>query len=262
MPPTPLSPRVRPRRSIGSSGRDGRGAGRFAAQAAGELLLTAGAVLVLFVVWQLWWTNLGAAETQRQAVTDMSRSFVGPSRPVDNEVDYGDPPTNTHDPEYGDSIGVLYIPRFGSDYSRPIVHGTGTDVLDSLGLGHYEDTAMPGEVGNFAMAGHRQTNGKVLDLIHTLELGDRIHVRTADGYYTYTMTDRRIVAPTDTAVVAPDPWNPGSSPTQRVLTLTSCHPRYGDTERYIVHARLTGWRPSEAGPPAEISSAVVADTEE
>ena len=129
-------------------------------------------------------------------------------------------------------------------------------MLDTLGLGHYPGTAMPGQVGNFAVAGHRQTRGKVLDLIHTLRPGDRTHVRTAAGYYSYTVESSEVVAPTTIEVIAPDPEHPGAEPTRRLLTLTSCHPRYGDTERYIVHAALDSWRPAQAGPPAEISATV------
>ncbi|MCT1602361.1 class E sortase [Kocuria sp. p3-SID1433] len=131
--------------------------------------------------------------------------------------------------------------------SRPVIVGTTAEVLDSLGLGPYPGTAMPGEEGNFAVAGHRQTDGAVLDHIDALQEGDRIHVRTADGYYTYLYSEAQIVLPTQTDVIAPVPGEPGAPADGRYMTLTSCHPRFGDTERIIVHAELESWRRT---PPA------------
>ncbi|MHC5557774.1 class E sortase [Kocuria sp. U4B] len=238
----------------------GRGGRLSAVQVAGELLLTAGVVVGLFVVWQLWWTNLDATATQQEVAAELAQDFGGPLQPTPGDsTGHGDPVV-AHAPGYGQGLGIMYIPRFGDDYARPVMEGTGTDVLDALGLGHYQATAMPGGIGNFAVAGHRQTHGRVLDLIHTLTPGDRIHVRTAEGYYTYAVESTAVVAPTETRVIAPDPQDPGAAPTRRLLTLTSCHPRYGDAERYIVHAALASWRPARTGPPAEIAAAVAADT--
>ncbi|WP_445298418.1 class E sortase [Kocuria rosea] len=280
-----------PAEPTGPATTGGRDAVRRAARTAGELLITVGLVLVLFVVWQLWWTNLDASETHGQAVTRMADEFGGPTapnleapvwtRPDDppggnavggsgdatssagrrmDDGEVGTPPVAAP-PGYGEALGIVYVPRFGADYARPVMQGTGRDVLDTLGLGHYPSTAMPGQVGNFALAGHRQTNGKVLDLVHTLVPGDRIHVRTAQGYYTYVFRDSEIVLPTETRVLAPVPSDPAARPTERVLTLTTCHPRYGSTERFIAYAVLESWRPTAAGPPAEIAATVADETE-
>lgn len=233
-----------------------------AASVLGELLLTLGVLVLLYVAWQLWWTNLAADAAQEEAVGEMSQEFDGPLEPsLGNAPDLsavGEPVVM--DPvAVGEGIGVVYIPRLGEDYSRPVIEGTTPEVLDTLGLGHYEGTAMPGDEGNFSLAGHRQTNGAVLDAIDTLQEGDRIHVRTADGYYTYLYASTEIVLPTDTGVIAPVPGEPGKPADGRYLTLTSCHPRFGDTERIIVHAELESWRPSSAGPPPEIADVVQRD---
>ena len=148
---------------------------------------------------------------------------------------------------------MVYIPRFGEDYQRPAAQGSSNDVIDALGLGHYEGSAMPGGVGNFSLAGHRQTRGKVLNDIDLLQNGDHIYVRTKDGYYTYTVYEQKIVQPHEVDVIEPVPGHPGQSPTERIMTLTTCHPRYGDTERYIVHAKFESWQPASAGAPAEIA---------
>lgn len=221
-------------------------------QILGELLITAGLVLLLFVAWQLWWTNIEADRSQSQAVHSLVKDFNASNQPTGWNPN--NPPEPMKETAHGQAFGVIYIPRFGEDYQRPIAQGSSNDVIDTLGLGHYEDTAMPGGVGNFSLAGHRQTRGKVLNDIDLLQEGDHIYVRTKDGYYTYTVYEHTIVQPNQVEVIDPVPGKPGAQPTERLLTLTTCHPRYGDTERYIVHARLEAWQPASAGAPAEIAN--------
>jgi sortase A len=136
------------------------------------------------------------------------------------------------------------------------VEGTSTDVLDTLGLGHYADTAMPGATGNFAVAGHRQTHGAVLDNIHTLVPGDKIYVQTRDGFYVYVFRNNQIVLPSATDVLLPVPTQPAAKPTEAYLTMTSCNPRFGSQERIIAYSLLEHWQPASAGPPAEIAAQV------
>lgn len=230
-----------------------RGVVGWTVQILGELLITLGLVLLLFVGWQLWWTNIDADRAQAQAVQRLNEQFSGPTTPQpDAQKDWGEPVVGKP-PAHGQPFGIVYIPRFGEDYERPLVQGTSQDVLDTLGLGHYDSSAMPGAVGNVAVAGHRQTNGKVLDRIDALSPADRIYVRTADGYYTYAVRNREIVLPSDASVIAPVPGEPGKEPADRLLTLTSCNPRFGSTERFIVYAVLERWQPASAGPPQEIA---------
>jgi sortase A len=231
---------------------------RAAVGIAGELFLTLGALMLLYVAWQLWWTNLDAQAVQRDAVGALSQQFGGPVEPS-GQGNFG-PPLVAGPPADGETFGIVYIPRFAKDFSVPVSAGVGPEILDALGLGMYPGTVMPGEVGNFAVAGHRQTYGKVLDQIDTLQPGDRIHVRTADGYYSYVFEEHNIVTPDRTDVLLPVPERPGAEPVRRIMTLTTCHPRYGDQERYIAYAVLESWRPTEAGPPAEIADVVAAQT--
>jgi sortase A len=153
-------------------------------------------------------------------------------------------------------IGIMYVPRFGPDYTRPIIEGTDAGVLDTLGLGHYGTTSMPGAVGNFAVAGHRQTHGAVLDNIHTLVPGDKIYVQTTDGYYTYVFRNNQIVLPDRTDVLMPVPTQAGVTPKESILTMTSCNPRFGSQERIIAYSTLESWQPASAGPPSEIAAQV------
>jgi sortase A len=243
--------------------RAGVGILRKAVQVFGELLITAGVVLLLFVAWQLWWTNVESDATQSAAVKDFAKDLGGPVTPAPapaasdgtaaaSPKGYGVPVVGEA-PGHGGIIGIMYIPRFGENYTRPIVEGTSTDILDTLGLGHYGNTSMPGAVGNFAVAGHRQTHGAVLDNIHTLVPGDKIYVQTRDGYYVYVFRNNRIVLPTEADVLLPVPNQPGVRPTERLLTMTSCNPRFGSEERIIAYSVLDHWQPASAGPPAEIA---------
>jgi len=234
-----------------------RSPGRWVLQIGGELLVTAGVVLLLFVAWELWWTNVDADSRQQAAVAEFARSLDGPAAPPASAAPPSPgPPLVADEPAPGSTIGVVYIPRFGATYTRPLVQGTTTAVLDSLGLGHYEGTAMPGGVGNVALAGHRQTHGAVLDAIDSLVPGDRIYIQTRDGYYTYVFRNSQIVLPTAVDVLLPVPTRPGVAPQDRYLTLTSCNPRFGSQERFVAYSTMEGWQPASAGPPAEIAAQV------
>jgi sortase A len=244
----------------------GVGVLRGAVQVVGELLITAGVILLLFVAWQLWWTNVESDAKQSEIIREFAQDLgaappagADPAGTPPAPVDYGTPVVSAA-PAHAGTIGIMYIPRFGVNYTRPIVQGTSMDVLDTLGLGHYGNTAMPGAVGNFAVAGHRQTHGAVLDNIHLLVPGDRIYVQTKDGYYVYVFRNNQIVLPSRTDVLEPVPARPGATPTESFLTMTSCNPRFGSQERIIAYALLDSWRPSSAGPPAEIAAQVAAAT--
>ncbi|WP_231738431.1 class E sortase [Kocuria rosea] len=215
-----------------------------------------GLALLLVPVWHLWGTDLVAAQAQERAVVAMSDRLEQAGSAPGTEAGgggAGTPPVTAR-PPYGQLIGLVYVPRFGDDYARPLAEGTDPGVLDTLGLGHYPSTALPGEPGNFAIAGHRQSKGKALDLVHTLRPGDRIHVRTVEAYYTYSYRSGEVVAPDETRVLAP-----AAGAGSRILTLTTCYPRWGATERFVGRAELTSWRPASAGPPAEIAAAVAGD---
>ncbi|MET4095317.1 sortase A [Arthrobacter sp. UYCu712] len=258
----PLQDRADPG-TAGNAGRITRTVGVL-----GEVLITAGVVLLLFIAWQLWWTNVESDASQRGAVKDFARQFNGPLEP-DSTVPQGTPaapssapgvgygaPAVSAEPVDGATIGILYVPRFGADYTRPIVQGTGPAVLDSLGIGHYEGTSMPGAIGNFAVAGHRQTHGAVLDNIDALVPGDRIYIQTREGYYVYVFRNSEIVLPGRTDVLLPVPTQPAATPTESYLTMTSCNPRFGSQERFIAYALMEHWQPAPAGPPAEIAGQV------
>lgn len=218
----------------------------------GELCITAGLILILFVVWQLWWTDIEANEDNAYLADQLTSEWAENPRnelPPDPET-----PVVAEPVDMNTAFGIMYIPRFGEDYYRTIAEGVSMEpVLNRMGLGRYPNAAMPGEIGNFALAGHRVTYGKPLNLIAELRPGDEIVVQTADGYYTYTFRNFDIVLPDATEVIAPVPSMPEFKGKDRILTLTACNPMFSARERYIAYAELTDWQPAAEGAPASIS---------
>lgn len=230
----------------------------------GEILVTAGVLVLLFLGWQLWWNDAIMAGQQSNAASDLSSRWQEQGRAAHGDVappapaDFGDPVVDTADHANGEAFAVMYVPRFGADSQRNIAEGTGLDVLNSteLGVGHYADTQMPGEVGNFAIAAHRSAYGGGMHEIDQLQLGDAIYIQTRDGWYTYRFRDLEYVTPETIEVLAPVPHHPDLQPVDRIITLTSCNPLYSTAERIIAYGVLESWRPAAAGPPAEIADVV------
>lgn len=226
----------------------------------GELMITLGLVVGLFVVWQLWWTDVEAGRVQAQALESLDWSEPAPTL-VAAEAAPDEPPPVIAAPAPGETFASVFIPRFGSDYEVTIAEGVGKkDILDTGAIGHYPETALPGELGNFSLAGHRTTYGKPLNKIADLQKGDAVVVRTADTWYVYEVTDSLVVAPSQVEVIAPVPGLlPGEEVpelTERYITLTSCHPMFSARERYIVHGVLTSWMPVSQGTPAALAPVV------
>lgn len=232
-----------------------KGALQLTVQVFGEIFITLAVVLLLFVAWQLWWTNVETDTNQKVAVEQFFNAPKDVPKPSETSKSS---PSATDSLKYsvGETLGIMYVPRFGADYTRPIIEGTSAEQLDTLGLGHYVDTELPGEIGNFAVAGHRQTHGAVFDNIDTLVPGDKIYVQTKDAYFTYVFESSEIVLPTDTDVILPVPNRPKAKPSERLLTMTTCHPRFGSEKRFIAYSKLESKRTLNEGPPKEIQDQV------
>ncbi|MFV0453309.1 MAG: class E sortase [Propioniciclava sp.] len=203
-----------------------------------DLLITTGALLLLFVLWQLFWTDVVSDAAARKTVTELEQDFG---------TEAAQPPA----PDLGEAYAIVHIPRFGEDYARPLYQGTDRETLTE-GIGHYDQTAGPGEIGNFAIAGHRTTYGKPFNQIDDLESGDVLIIRTIDQWTVYRVTSSEIVLPTAAEVILPVPGNPTAEPTEALITLTSCHPEFSARERYIVHGVLEATYPADAEVPADL----------
>ncbi|MDT0277308.1 class E sortase [Blastococcus goldschmidtiae] len=220
---------------------------RTAARGVGELLVTAGMVLLLFVVYEVYVTDLLTAQRQDELSEDLREQWASESPAARRAL------TQV---EIGDAFGVLRIPRLGEDYTRVVLEGTEEEQL-SQGPGHYVDSAMPGEEGNLALAGHRVGKGSPFLELDTMRPGDPIVVETADSWFVYRVLGdpatgdvdadpsgipgMHVVSPAAVEVVSPTPnAAAGAAPSGAYLTLTTCHPRYSARQRLIIHARLDG----------------------
>ena len=213
----------------------------------GQLLITVGVVILLFVVYELWITGLYTQRQQNRLEHTLSQQWGRLGNGI--EISQAKPGV-THVP-LGSGIAVLRIPRLGHGYHKVIVEGTDTGSLEK-GPGHYPDTAYPGQVGNFAVAGHRTTYGAPFNRIDTIRRGDAIVLETKTMWFTYRVQDlpptkgypavpyQEIVSPSDVAVAYPVPDQPdrAKKPTLKMLTFTSCNPKYSAAQRIVVHALL------------------------
>lgn len=236
----------------------------------GELLITVGVLVLLFIGWYVWLNDVIVGSEQTQAATELQQQWAEQSRDERGEAgEPAEPPPPVYGGQSPDSAPVraepggvneafatLIVPRFGTDYARTIAQGIDVrDVLNSrrTGVGHYPGTQMPGELGNFAIAAHRNANGAPFGRLVDLRVGDHVYVETADGWYEYTFRGLEYVLPNQVDVIAPVPREAGADPAERILTMTTCNPLFSTDERAIAYSVMTAWYPREGGMPAELS---------
>jgi sortase A len=222
---------------------------RWGVRTLGEVLITLGLLLFLFVAWQLWWTDVTANRTQTVTIQALERGFGPAGLPERGNPEVPDPVAALTKVPFGEAFAIVRIPRFGAGYARPVLQGTDHDTL-TKGMGHYSGTAFPGQVGNFALAGHRTTYGRPLHNVDLLVKGDVIVVETKARYFVYAVDRHVIVTPTHVEVIAPVPQRPGVKPTQDWMTMTACHPKFSASHRYVVFAKLAASIPRARGLPA------------
>ena len=232
----------------------------------GELLLTAGIVVMLFVAWQMWIGDFiisAQHNAEGAAVSEEWAEAPAPEPPpviTDEETGatWYEPPILAH-PGDGEEFARMRIPRFGDDYNVKIAGGTSRSVtLDKIGIGLYNQSKMPGEVGNFSLAGHRTTWGKPFNMIDKLKVGDAIVVETREGWYTYRYRTLEYVEPSEVDVLLDVPQVPGAATGERYITLTACSPLYSLAERIIAYGVFEGFQPRAEGEPDSLAPVEVA----
>jgi sortase A len=222
----------------------------------GWLLLTAGAVLLLYLVWLLWFTGFETRVEQQKilgefegfGVAQTDGSLLG-GQGADNPTIADGDLDGDGNPLDGSALAVIEFERPGSD--KPpvtdvplgVVEGTSLAAL-TRGPGHYASTALPGQTGNFAIAGHRTTNDAPFYNLDQLVPGDLVHVTDRAGErFTYAVLDetrgggapgQNIVLPTETWVLDRDPIGIGAP----LMTMSTCHPRFSATYRLVIFAEL------------------------
>ncbi|MER6200007.1 class E sortase [Streptomyces sp. NPDC001586] len=256
---------------VQGSGRRARRAGLVGVLwAAAELTVTVGVVVLLLVVHQVWWTNRQAAAAAQEQVQSLERAWgqdpapgegagasdvpdvpeAAAAVPVPGPEPAPAGPSRSSRPaaagpaaQRDRAYAVLRIPRLG--LVVPIAQGIDKRaVLDKGYVGQYPGTAGPGERGNFALAGHRNTHGEPFRYINRLRAGDELIVDIRGRRFTYvvgkilsetTERDTGVIAPVPRSVVKPDQGygEPGA-----YITLTTCTPEYSSKYRLVVWGTL------------------------
>jgi sortase A len=222
--------------------------------AVGRVLITAGVLILLFVAYQLWGTGIRTAQAQRELEDDFEQVLAEATLSTSTTTTLpGDPPPEepTTVPEIspvpeGEAAARIQIPAIGVD--KIVVEGVSLADLKK-GPGHFPQTPLPGQEGNAAIAGHRTTYGAPFHRLDELEPGDEVIVTTAQGEFTYEVTETQIVAPTAVEVL--------DDKGDDRLTLTACHPKYSARQRIVVVSHLAPeeeplprpTRSEEAPPP-------------
>lgn len=219
-----------------------------------ELCITVGTVIVLFVVYVLFWTGVKADTVMDDEIDRLERQWAqGDVRPTEAAAP-GAPaaPPKPAAYENGRAFAIMYIPRLGFTWNKPVLEGTGTGTLKK-GLGHYAGTAQLGQKGNFSVAGHRRTYGDPFKDFPRLRPGDAVVLTDGTTWFTYRIGKGPYrTVPTDIEVIDPLPRKSGYTRPGRYLTLTTCEPEWGHSHRLIVWAHLDATQPVEAGKPAAL----------
>lgn len=212
----------------------------------GQLLLTLGAVALLFCVYLLWGTGLVTARAQAGFADELERSWTRAATDAAAPAQVRRPAA----PQPGAAFARLHVPSLPGYAPWTVVEGV--DVPDlRRGPGHMPGTALSGQVGNVVLSGHRTTYGAPFNRWDELGAGDEVVLETEDGWFTYTLTGSQVVAPYAVEVTLPVPQQPGAIPAEPLLTMTTCEPEYPAAERMVVSGRLTATRSRAGGPPPE-----------
>jgi len=248
----------------------------------GEVLVTVGVLVLLLVVHQLWWTNREAREGAERKVEALERTWDdgddsgdsgggggdgsgsgdGDSETSDTSVPSTSPeeraarqpadtPATTDPsaaPRRSRAYAILTIPRL--HLRVPVAEGVSKrNVLNKGYVGHYSSSQQPGEAGNFALAGHRNTHGEPFRYLNRLRSKDTVEVETRSAVYTYAV-DQTLprTSARDASVIHKIPRSTvhprhGYTAPGYYLTLTTCTPEYTHRYRLVVWAKLVSMRP-------------------
>lgn len=213
----------------------------------GWLLIAAGTLVLLYIVYLLVFTNVTTRRAQNELLATW-QAEVG-TLPVGESaaprVVPAAPPLAQAPPrrvELRGAYAAIWFERPGNGapivYDGPLFVVEGVEIEElKRGPGHYPSTAPPGHEGNFAVAGHRTTYGAPFYHLDELAPGDEVHVVDRQGRrWIYVVRTNRIVRPNDVWVLAEDPLGTG----QPTMTLTTCHPRFSAAQRLVTFAELRG----------------------
>lgn len=207
----------------------------------GQLMITLGVIVLLFVVYEVKVTNLYTGEQQRALDKNLDQVWAAPPPPKAKLAAYRD----------GEGIARIFLPTLGKKEMHVVVEGVSREDLKK-GPGHYPGTDLPGGLGNMVISGHRTTYGAPFNRLDEVHLGDPIVIETRTEFFTYRVIRSFVVLPSAVGETSHVPNHPGVVPTQRLLTLTTCNPKYSARTRLVVRAELQSTLVKTPGavPPA------------
>jgi sortase A len=202
----------------------------------GRTFITAGLLLLGLVVYQLWGTGLEQSRAQSRLLDEFATLIASPPTTVaDSSVDPTGGMTIPVDAPARPTSALALLEIPSASVADVVVNGATVSALRH-GPGHISGTALPGEPGNSAIAGHRTTYGAPFADLDDVEIGDDVFITTRNGRFTYTVNEVKIVGPKRTDVLRPREG-------RTLLTLITCHPRWSTAKRLIVVAELSSMAP-------------------
>jgi len=194
-----------------------------------------GIVLVivgLCIIGAAIYMRYSASYKQKNKISSYEKSiedFQKMGKNIDSESD-ASPNVKSPSQEINGTVGLMIIPKI--DLKVAIGEGIDMETL-KYAVGHFTDTAMPGEKGNFCVAGHRSyTYNEYFNRLDEMKIGDEIIVKTVKGEYKYKVYETKVVEPTEVSVLEPTK--------DATLTLVTCTPVRVATHRLIIKGRLEG----------------------
>lgn len=218
----------------------------------GELLMFGGVFMLTFVGWKMYWQPETLGNEQAAAAVTITNQLQQ-SRVEPASLDQSGIPTREIPKGTSQQFGVLYMPGLRSDWMRPLIASVEYDDLAS-NIGHYPQTQSPGEVGNFALAGHRTGWGNPFVDLPSMKVGSRMYVETIDGWYVYEYRNGSYVTPSAVEILNPVPMAPEIPVSgDRIITLQTCNPpNSGAPERFIAYGVMIDFVPRSQGVPDEV----------
>jgi sortase A len=221
---------------------------RAGVRVSGELMITFGLIVLLFAGYEVFGNSAKVENEQDTLASELDQQWNDPT------VAPSSGPTKAAPAAPGKNlVGRLYIPKLGMKWV--VVNGVRPQDI-RYAPGHYPETANPGQIGNFSVAGHRIR--KIFWRLDELQPGDVIGVETRTNWYIYKVSGSEVVKPSAVQVVAAVPNKPKAKPTKAMLTLTTCNPKFNNYQRLVVHAVLVDTVKRDAtlpgaGKPDEIN---------
>lgn len=195
-----------------------------------------------YIGWQMWGTNVQAHHSQTTARHKLEKTWKTPA-PVHTHAHKVTAPKPAP-LKYGAVFAEISLPpraRVGSVWV-PVAEGISKPkVLNHGYAGHYLHTARPGQVGNFAAAGHRNTHGEPFRQLDEVRVGDTVRVRTGSHHVIRYRVTKILpsTSPNNVHVLDPVPTQAGFHTAGRYITLTTCTPEFTSWHRLIVWGEET-----------------------